>query len=458
VIRKLFIRVGLGLVMIGVNSPLWAQTDPTSAASATPADSGAMVAPAPLSGEGYSLEFASEEPRTNYLRGGLVVGAAYDDDVLSSSSGSALSDVSYTVSPTVALDLTRSHFHWNLSYAPGYVFYQKYSSLDQANQNVATKFSYRLSPHVTFTAQEVFSKTSGGYAQPCESQSGSLCGSLDSPNSSVVAPITDTLNDATNAQITYQFSPGGMIGATGNFSELRYPDQAEAPGLYGSSATGGSVFYTHRLSGKHYVGATYQYQKYLSHSSAAVAQVVPATVTQSLMLFYTLYLQHSISFSLFGGPQYSDTYGLVLPIIGALPASHSWSPGGGASVNWQGQHNSLLASYSRRISDGGGLQGAVSFNGANAAIHHKFSPSLSGTISADYSVNKILDATVLDNSGGHTVSGTCTLERAFGEHFNMVAGYLRMHQSYDIPAISIAPNRDRVWLSVGYQFQRSLGR
>jgi hypothetical protein len=403
------------------------------------------------------MEFASETPRTNYLSGGVVIGAAYGDGILTAG-GTGVSDVSYTVSPTIALDQTRSHLQWNLSYSPGFTFYQKYSSLNQSSQNVATKFSYRLSPHVTFSAQEVFSKTSGGYVQSCQDEAGSLCGPLQSPNNSVIAPITDTLNDASNAQITYQFSPGGMVGATGNFSELRYPNQAEVPGLFGSSATGGSAFYTHRLSGKHYIGVTYQYQKYLTHAEGDALQTLPATQTQSLMLFYTLYLQRTVSFSIFGGPQYSDTYGEV--ILGqVLPPLHSWSPGGGGSLNWQGQHTSLVASYSRRISDGGGLQGAVSYNGTNASIRHQFTAALSGTLGADYSVNKVLDATAFDSSqSGHSISGNCTVQRTFGEHFNLTAGYMRLHQSYDIAALSGAPNRDRVWLSIAYQFQRPLGR
>lgn len=421
------------------------------------AANGPMVAPAPVSSEGYSMEFASETPRTNYLSGGLVFGAAYGDGILTAA-GTGVSDVSYSISPTIALDQTRSQFHWNLSYSPGFTFYQKYSSLNQSNQNVATKFSYRLSPHVTFSAQEVFSKTSGGYVQPCQDEAGSLCGPLQSPNNSVIAPITDTLNNASNAQITYQFSPGGMVGVTGNFSELRYPNQAEAPGLFGSSATGGSAFYTHRLSGKHYIGVTYQYQKYLTHGDALSTQAIPATQTQSLMLFYTLYLQRTVSFSLFGGPQYSDTYGGVLLAGEILPPLRSWSPGGGGSLNWQGQHTSLTASYSRRISDGGGLQGAVSYNGADASIRHQFTAALSGTLGANYSVNKVLDATALDNNGGHSISGTCSVQRSFGEHFNLTAGYLRLHQSYDVAALAVVPNRDRVWLSIGYQFQRPLGR
>jgi hypothetical protein len=452
--RKIATRVSLGLALLGVNSALKAQTNPSSAQAASGAadTSSAMVVPAPVSVEGYSMDFAPETPRTNYLRGGLNIGAAYDDDVFGSASGSAASDVSYSVAPTISFDLTRSRFHWSLSYSPGFTFYQRYSSLNQSSQNVATQFSYRLSPHVTFNAQEVFSKASGGYAQPCETGTGSLCGALQSPNNSIIAPATDTLNESSKAQLTYQFSPGGMVGVTGNFSQLRYPDQSEVPGLYGSTAAGGSAYYTHRLSGRHYIGGTYQYQKYLSHAGAVQTPFGSATETQSLMLFYTFYLQRALSFSLYGGPQYSNTYG------GLFPSLRSWSPGGGGSVNWQGQRTALILSYSRKISDGGGLQGAVSYNGVDASIRRQLTPTLSGTIGADYTVNKILDSIALGDSGGHSVSGTAILQQAFGEHFSVSAGYLRLHQSYDVAALVAAPNRDRVWLTIGYQFQRALGR
>jgi hypothetical protein len=237
-----------------------------------------------------------------------------------------------------------------------------------------------------------------------------------------------------------------MVGMTGNFSQLRYPHQDEVPGLNDSNAAGGGFFYTHRVSGKHYIGATYQYQKYLTHPGRL------ATQAQSLMLFYTFYVQRALSFSIYGGPQYSDSSGPELVTL------RSWSPGGGASVNWQGQHTSLVGSYSRKVSDGGGLEGAVSYNGIDASIRHQFTSALSGTVGADYSVNKVLNPAAQNNNSGHSVSGTATLQRSLGEHFSLVAGYLRLHQSYDLAALATAPNRDRVWLSIGYQFQRSLGR
>jgi hypothetical protein len=451
--KDMLTKVSLSVVLFGVGLPLWAQADATGVSAGAPADSVPMSTPAPLSGQNYSMDFSSETQRSNYVRGGLTFGAAYDDNVQTNSSGNALSDVSYSVSPTIALDITRSRLTWNVVYSPGFTFYQKYSGLNQSNENVATRFSYRLTPHVTFSAQEAFAKTAGTLNQPCQTDAASSCGTVDSPNSSIIAPIADTLTDSSNAQLSYQFSPGGMVGLTGDFSVLHYPNAAQVPGLYGSSTTGGGAFYTHRLSGKHYIGATYQYQRYLTHPDGLFTQPGLATQAQSLMLFYTLYLQKTISFSLFGGPQYTLSSG------GFLPQFHSWSPGGGASLNWQGQHNSLLVSYNRKISDGGGLQGAVSYNGADLSLRHQFSAAWNGGVGADYAVNKILDPLVLGGVGGHTLSGNVSLQRTFGEHFYAMAGYLRSHQSYSgITAIAIAPDRDRVWLSLGYQFQRPLGR
>lgn len=449
--RKIFRRVSLSFALLSVGAPLWAQAgssaNPGSSGNGSAGDS-PMVAPAPVSGEGYSLEFASETPRTNYLSGGVVLGAAYDQGILSSTG--SVNDFDYSVAPTISFDQTRSRFRWDLSYSPGFTFYQKYSDLNQSSQNLGTKFSYRLSPHVTFSAQEAFSKTRGGYGEPCQSGGGVSCSSVTSPNTSIVAPTTDTISNNSTAQLTYQFSPGGMVGVTGNFSQLRYPNLSQVQGLNDSDAAGGSAYYTHRLSGKHYIGVTYQYQKYLTHPDES------ATETQTVTLFYTFYLQQSLSFSVSGGPQYSDSsVGGIVPL---LPL-RTWSPSGGVSVNWQGQHSSLAASYSRRVSDGGGLQGAVNYNGADASIRHQFSPTLSGTVSGDYSVNKVLDPQAqIGGLSGHSISGTVTLQRKLGEHFNATAGYLRLHQSYDVTALSLTPTRDRVWLSIAYQFQRPLGR
>jgi hypothetical protein len=241
-----------------------------------------------------------------------------------------------------------------------------------------------------------------------------------------------------------------MVGVTGNFSELHYPTQNAVPGLFGSNTTGGGAFYTHRLSKKHYLGATYQFQRYLASSATLTA---PTTETHSVLLFYTLYFKPTLALSLSGGPQYADTYGA------GVPPYQAWVPSGGGSLSWQGRHTSLLASYSRRITDGGGLEGAVKSNAADASIRRQFLRSVSGTIGAQYATNRALELLPAYNENGHILAGNVAINKTLGQHVNATATYLRLHQDYsDLSLVSYFPNRDRVSLSIGYQFERPLGR
>ena len=104
--------------------------------------------------------------------------------------------------------------------------------------------------------------------------------------------------------MSYQFSLNGMIGASGTFTYLDYPNPSQVPGLYNSRSSAGSAFYTHRISKMHYVGVTYQHQRLLAYPVEGQSK----TQTDAVLLFYTLYPASHFSVSLFGGPQYSDTF------------------------------------------------------------------------------------------------------------------------------------------------------
>src|ERR1700736_4751188 len=104
----MLIRIFIGIALLAA-CPVWAQVGGGSGA--------AMATPAPVSGEGYSMGFTSET-RSNYLRGGLVFGTAYDDNVQPGSNGKPISDVSYSIWPTISLDQTRSRLHWVFTYSP----------------------------------------------------------------------------------------------------------------------------------------------------------------------------------------------------------------------------------------------------------------------------------------------------------------------------------------------------
>jgi hypothetical protein len=407
-----------------------------------------MATPAPVSGEGYSMGFTSET-RSNFLRGGLVFTTAYDSDVTVGTNGQPVGDESYSIWPTISLDETRSRFHLTLSYSPGYTFYQNTSSLNSANQNFAVGFKYRLSPHVTLSLRDSFQKTSSILNQANPGSENTVSGSVFVPNDSVIAPIADVLTNNANATLSYQFSANGMIGASGNFTNLHYLNATQVTGLFDSSSRGGSAFYNHRLSRMHYIGATYQYQTFFSYLSGGQSE----TQTQSILLFYTLYFKPTLSLSLFGGPQYSNTQQL------GLPSSQSWSPADGASFGWQGKVTSAAVSYSQAISGGGGLVGAVHYYGISASVRRQFTRTLSAAISANYANNQVLDALPGYNNSGHTVSGNASLQRQIGRNLNAGVQYTRVHQSYnDVPALSLTPDHNRVAGTISYQFSRPLGR
>ncbi|MGD1082506.1 MAG: hypothetical protein ABR881_29670 [Candidatus Sulfotelmatobacter sp.] len=375
---------------------------------------------------------------------------AYSNNVLGGAN--PVSSMSYSIWPTLALDADTTRLHWVLNYSPGFTFYQSVSARNQSDQILAADFQYRLSPHVTASLQDSFQKTSNPFNQPNPLSATPVSGSAPAPTAAVIAPAADQIQNVANAQLTYQFSTNGMAGVGGTFTNLNYPNPAEAPGLYDSSSTGASAFYSRRLSEKYNVGVSYQYMDTLAYQVGGHSNT--QTQTQTIFLFLTAYLKPTLSLSLSGGPQHYDA---SQP---PLPASGSWSPLVMASLGWQGQRTSLAASYSRMVTSGGGLTGAYHANTANVSGRWQLSRTWSAGLLASYSLYKTLTPFFLgSSSGGHTVSGTASVQHPLGEHLSVQAGYTRIQQNYGgIAAISATPGTNQEFVSISYQFTRALKR
>jgi hypothetical protein len=456
----------LGSVLLA-SVPAWSQDEPrpvpvpaaTGPGSDVPTSgddsSGRMLTPPPVSGQSYPISLTSEE-RSNYLRGGLTFTSAYTDNAVGSVNGHPVSDVSYSVWPTIALDETTTRSHLVLTYAPGFTFYQRESSLNEADQNASINFQYRLSPHVTFSARDGFQKSSNVFNQPDLASAGAVSGGTQEGNFSVIAPIADRLSNSGNVGLTYQFAANSMVGASGTFTNLHYPNQAEVPGLFDSESQSGQAFYAWRVSQMHYIGVTYQYQRLLSFPTEGQNEAQ----TQAILVFYTLNPSKRFSISVFGGPQYADVGPQFLDTTSTpYPAFRSWNPAAGGSLGWQGRLSSLAISYSHLISSGGGLIGAVKTDSASASIRQQLSRMLSASVGGGYAGNDILTAVPLIGDNGHTVSGTASLQQQLGQHFNLQLGYTRLHQDYSTVAVLAAdPNTNREFVSISYQFSRPLGR
>ena len=158
-----------------------------------------MIAPPRFRDEGSPLLFASETPRTNFLRGGLNFGTVYDDNILPTG-GPAISDVRYSIWPSLSLEQSRSRLRWNLTYSPGFRFYQTNTSLDGIDHSLAIDLEYRLSPHVTLSMGEGFQKSS-------DVLNLSDAGVVQGATTSLVPPATTKISNAGDVGLTYQFRP-----------------------------------------------------------------------------------------------------------------------------------------------------------------------------------------------------------------------------------------------------------
>jgi hypothetical protein len=456
---KLFERICVGLLALPA-ATLWSQVDNTPAAP-VPAvvgpesTSDQMQTPPPVSGQSYPTAPTSAE-RSNYLRGGVAFTSAYTDNASGSVNGHPVSDVSYSIWPTLALDETTPRLHIVSTYAPGFTFYQRESALNEADQNASIDLQYRLSPHVTVSARDGFLKSSSVFNQPDLASALAVSGGTQEANFSVIAPIADRLSNTGNVGITSQFAANGMVGASGTFTNLHYPNQSEVPGLFDSSSQAGSVFYSLRISKMHYVGATYEYQRLVAYTTGGQSE----TQTHALLFFYTLYATPRFSVSFFGGPQHSDTVQPPLPPLQIqLPEAKAWTPAAGASLSWQSRLTNVAVSYSHIISGGGGLIGAVKMDSASASIRRLMTRSLSGSVAGGYVRNDVLGSALSAGTNGHTISATASLQQQFGEHINLQLGYTRLHQDYSgVAVLAATPNTNREFVSISYRFSRPLGR
>lgn len=417
-----------------------------------------MQVPPPVAVESYPMTFTSEG-RSNYLRYGVSFSTAYMDHV----QGYGLlggHDESYSVTPIISIDTKTPRLELVGTYAPGFTFYQHTSALNQSDHNASLKFRYRLSPHVTFAAEDGFQKSSNIFNQPNLGPSSSPSGGPDVSNVSVIAPFADRFSNTGSAGLNYQFSLNGMIGASGTFTYLDYPNPSQAPGLYNSRSMAGSAFYSHRISKMHYVGATYQHQRLLAYP----VQGQSTTQTDAFLLFYTFYATSHLSLSVFGGPQYSDTASPALLML--MPSQNaasrkmsSWNPAAGASLNGQGKFTSVAISYSHLISPGWGLSGAVLADSGNAAVRRQLWRTLSGSVAAGYTRTQEINPSTSGTSNGHSLFGTVSLQRPVGQHLDVQIGYSHLHQNYSqVTALAAIPNTNRFFVSLSYQFLRPLGR
>jgi len=435
-------RICLGLSLL-VAVPVWAQVDPSATGSSTNQDE--MQTPPSVSGGYYPTETASEV-RSNYLSAGVSASAAYDNNVQGSAGSAPASELNYSIRPIVSFDQSTPRTHRMFSYSPSFTIYQNLSSRNEFDQDASASFRYRMSPHSVLTLRDSFEESTNVFNQPFQGVSGSAL----SPTEDVIAPFAKHIGNSGGVDLSYQFSPNGMIGGSGESTIVNYPNPAQAVGLTNSNSYGASAFYNLRLGTTQYMGLNYQHSAMNSSSTGISSD----TNTDTVYLFYTVYVKHALSISASGGPQHFAVTQTQ------FAQSSGWTPAITASMGLQKSRVSVAVSYSRIVSGAGGLLGAFNTSNASAFARCQLARSWSAGVGANYGMqNNLLTGPTSLNPGGHTISGTASGQHQIGNRFAVQIGYSRLHQSYSgISVISQYPDNNTEYGGVSYQLSKPLGR
>jgi hypothetical protein len=413
--------------------------------------------PALLGGIGISPAFLSEMERSNYLRGGVNVGATYDDNPLLAPSG-AVGNASLSIFPNIKIDEATPRMRWTLGYAGGLTVDQRFTNQNQGSHSLNFDSEYRLSPHVNLRVAETFGLTTGFFdaGNGTEFVAGS-----GGPNASLITPLASQRSSTTTVETNYHFALKDLVGASGSFYAMHFsnPADGEQLELANTQTASGSAFWLHQIVPGDWGGVSYRFDRITFNPGGGETQV------HSFFAVNTLNISNRFTLTGFIGPQYSDEQGLA-PHAQLPTQSTAWSVAGGAEVGWKNQHTSLLGGYSRTTSDGGGVLGTVRLQTVHANFRRQLTPGWSAAIVASHGTNESLTVPFLASASSINLTSTgISLERNVGKSIGLRMGYSHDFQSQfgvpgptqTSPLQALDASRNRFFFTLSYLWAKPLG-
>jgi hypothetical protein len=423
------------------------------------ADTGSTLPQIPglLGGVGISPAFLSEMEKSNYLRGGVNVGAAYDDNPLLLSSR-PVGNASVSIFPNIKIDETSSRMRWMLGYAGGLTVNQRFTNQNQGSHDVNFDSEFRLSPHVNLRVAENFSLTTGFFDAGNGSET--VAGS-SGPNTSLITPLASERSSVTTVETNYHFALNDLIGASGSFNDTNFsnPSSGAQLQLANSQTASGSAFWLHRVFGADWGGVSYRFDRITFSPGGGESHI------HSFFAVDTLSISKRFTLTGFIGPQYSDNQGLA-PVTGLPVQFDEWSIAGGAEGGWKNEHTSVSAGFSRLISGGGGVLGAERLQTVHGNFRRQLTPGWAAALAANYGTNQALTVPFATSASSINLTSVgVSVDRNVGKSVGLRMGYSHYFQEqFGVPGVTqtsplqtLDASRNLFFFTLSYQWVRPLG-
>jgi len=389
---------------------------------------------------------------SNVIIGSVEVGIHYDDNAVLGASPRQW-DIGYGVSPSITFRETLPRFDWSLKYGPGFDISQNLAYRNQVTQNLGGEFTWRTSKHSALSVQQTYMRGTNPFAQTL-TEAGPTLGA----NNTIYLPSFVRTTILSNGEFSYQFSEHTTMGFGGSFNHQGYktiPHSGPTTSLIYSQAATGNAFIAHQFSARNELGFHY------------VAQVIrfPAynarTTTHSFLVSEQFTASPRTTVTLYAGPEYSLTFNQVEVNLGFIVLTfpvhaNQWNASGGVIYSWTGERVAIALNYSRGISDGGGLVGAVNLNSGTATATFRLTPRWDLTSSIAGADDQLL-AVKTGRNEMKTYSGSAALSRRLTRDLTLSLNYERLNETGGLGTLPIG-NHDLAYGSITYSFMKPLGR
>jgi hypothetical protein len=408
--------------------------------------------PTGLPGEMLSPVLETETSKTDLLVTGFRISSDFDDNALDDNRNKQ-SNIMAVIEPHLGWKLSHSRWEWDLDYHPGFSISQL-QAYNSRSQILDSGLQLRLTKRLQVRLRNSFLKSTNPFDRLRQPEFTPDFGILDRPNDSILLPAVRRTSEQAGLDLTYALAPHTIVGASGSFFTVKYNAptgmQPQAQPLENANSTSGHAFYSQHLTRRTWVGLDYNVQKLGFRSGQSRALI------HSVFYDHTIALTPNMALSVFGGPEHSATSD-QFPAVVSLPGEKhisNWHWAGGATYNWSGAHTTLAASLFRKISDGGGLLGAVQLSGVTLELRRQLTHRWTADLLASYENNKALDGSLHKLAYASATSG---LTRTLNQNLSLEFRYWRVHQSgNDAFARAYLADHNRVSASLAYDFKLPL--
>ncbi len=443
----LILRAVLVLVLAAV-----AVAQDQSAAAAAPVNQGTLP-----------LLFVGEAPRKNLVSLGFTISSYYDDNPLSSNPPK--SAVVSTLASRFALNVDRTRWSVNLQYDPQYSYSSDINYYNSAAHVANAAVEFRPDSRWTVALRNAYSHTSNPVQIISSTAVTPVFGVTDQMNQTGYGDYLAITTEQAGTDISYALSAHSSIGVGGGYNSLQSSQPGTLNPYYRQDVTewSGHAFYSHRVTAHQTLGLQFQWSRIDASAGASLA------TPMSLQYFHQIQLARGFSFSLFGGPELTNTrddLSLALALQGIrVPAGTSliirdrlWAGSGGGTLNWTTHHNAAWVSFTRRTTNGGPYGGIVQASMANANYRRQLTPNSALNLSAAYTDNGQVDPLSLVPVGSYFFTRAQYI-RELGSRAEFSLSYARFQAESVAPGyLPLTGNHNEVLVSLSYHFERALGK